>query len=128
MSHFARVDDNDFVVEVIRITQDMVDTGLWGEPDSFVQTSFNTYGGIHYGDDGQPSIDQSKAFRKNYAGILFKLDRVRNAFIPPQDFPSWTLNEDSCLWEAPTPMPTDGKAYAWNESTLSWDEITVPSV
>jgi hypothetical protein len=122
MSHFTRVDDNDFVAEVIRITQDMVDTGHWGAPANFVQTSFNTRGGIHYADDGQPSADQSKALRKNYAGIGFKLDRERNAFIPPKDYPSWVLNEDSCLWQAPVPKPEGN--YVWNEPTLSWQEVT----
>lgn len=120
MSHFARVDDNDFVVDVIRITQDMVDTGHWGAPTSFVQTSFNTRGGIHCGDNDQPSADQSKALRKNYAGIGYTLDLNRDAFIPPRDYPSWTLNESTCLWQAPTPMPTDGKPYRWNEPMLSW--------
>lgn len=128
MSHFAKVDENDFVLEVQRITQDVIDSGLFGNPECFVQTSYNTRGGVHYGDDGQPSADQSKALRKNYAGIGFKLDRMRDAFIPPQDFPSWALNEDSCLWEAPTPMTQDGKPYQWDETLLSWAEITVPSV
>lgn len=123
MSHFARVDDNDFVVEVIRITQDMVDTGHWGAPTSFVQTSFNTRGGIHYADYGQPSADQSKALRKNYAGIGFTFDRLRDAFIPLKDYPSLVLNEDSCLWQAPTPMPDDGKPYKWDELTLAWVEV-----
>ncbi len=123
MSHFAIVDTNDVVKEVQRITQDVIDTGLFGNPTSFIQTSYNTRGGIHYGEDGQPSADQSKALRKNYAGIGFKFDRIRDAFIPPQDFPSWTLNEFSCLWVAPTPYPTDGKTYQWDEPTLSWVEV-----
>lgn len=129
MSHFAQVNENNDVVQVIRINQDVIDTGVFGDPSSFVQTSYNTRGGVHYDPDtGLPSEDQSKAFRKNFAGIGFKYDRVRDAFIPPKDFPSWVLNEDSCLWEAPTPMPTDGKTYSWDEPTLSWVEILVPSV
>lgn len=123
MSHFAIVDENDVVIEVQRIAQDVIDTGAFGAPASFVQTSYNTRGGIHYGEDGEPSVDQSKALRKNYAGIGFIFDRARDAFIPPQNFPSWTLDEFSCLWEAPTPMPTDGKQYEWDESTLSWVEV-----
>lgn len=123
MSHFAIIDKNDFVTQVQRITQDVIDTGLFGAPASFVKTSFNTRGGVHYGEDGQPSLDQSKALRKNYAGIGFKYDRARDAFIPPQDFPSWTLNEDTCLWEPPTPRPLDGLPYRWDEPTLSWVEI-----
>lgn len=124
MSHFVIIDENDFVTQVQRITQDVIDTGLFGAPASFVKTSFNTRGGVHYGEDGQPSLDQSKALRKNYAGIGFKYDRARDAFIPPQDFPSWTLNEDTCLWESPTPRPLDGLPYRWDEPTLAWIEIT----
>jgi hypothetical protein len=125
MSHFAIVDKDDFVAQVQRITQEVIDTGLFGNPSAFIQTSYNTRGGIHYGDDGLPSPDQSKALRKNYAGIGFKYDRVRDAFIPPQDYPSWTLNESTCLWDAPTPMPTDGKPYRWHEPSLSWVEIVI---
>lgn len=128
MSHFAIIDANDVVLQVQVIEQDVIDTGLFGDPTSFERTSYNTRGGVYYGEDGQPSADQSKAYRKNFAGIGFKLDRVRDAFIPPQDLPSWTLNETTCLWEAPTPMPTDGKNYSWDEPTLSWVEILVPSV
>jgi hypothetical protein len=120
MSHFALIDENDIVVNVLVIEQDVIDMGEHGSPDSFVQTSYNTCGGIHKL-GGTP-------FRKNFAVIGGKYDRVRDAFIPPQDFPSWTLNEFSCLWEAPVPMPTDGKPYYWDEPSLSWVEIVVPSV
>jgi hypothetical protein len=75
------------------------------------RTSYNTAGGQH--PEGRP-------FRKNYAGIGFKYDAQRDAFIPPQPYPSWVLNEDTCLWDAPTPMPTDGKLYSWDEETTSW--------
>jgi len=123
MSHFAIVDESDVVTQVLRITQDVIDSGKFGDPASFVRTSYNTLGGVHYDPEtGQPSADQSKALRKNYAGIGFKLDRVRDAFIPPQSFPSWILNEQTCLWEAPTPKPQDGNAYRWDEPTLSWVE------
>ena len=77
------------------------------------QTSYNTYGGVHrYG--GTP-------FRKNYAGIGFKYNESLDAFIPPQDFPSWILNEETCLWEAPVAKPDDGQKYDWNETTQQWD-------
>lgn len=69
--------------------------------------------------------DNGNVVRKNPAGIGFRLDRARNAFIPPQNFPSWILNEFSCLWEAPTPYPTDGKPYRWDEASLSWVEMVV---
>jgi len=89
------------------------------------RTSYNTRGGVHYDPQtGEPSADQSKAFRKNYAGIGYTYDESRDAFIPPKPFDSWTLNEDSCLWEAPVAMPDDGQQYSWNEETTSWDLIT----
>lgn len=87
------------------------------------RTSYNTKGGVHY-TDGAPSADQSKAFRKNYAGIGMTYDYSRDAFIPKKPFDSWVLNETSCLWEAPVEYPTDGENYTWNEDTTSWDLVT----
>ena len=81
------------------------------------QTSYNTHGGVH-SSDGTP-------LRKNHAGIGMTYDEDRDAFIPKQPYPSWTLNEDTCLWEAPSARPDDGKDYRWNESTKSWDEIVI---
>jgi hypothetical protein len=80
------------------------------------RTSYNTRGGVH-SEGGTP-------FRKNYAGIGYTYDFARDAFIPPKPFDSWTLNENSCLWEAPVAMPDDGQQYEWNEETTSWDLIT----
>ena len=80
------------------------------------RTSFNTRGGVH--------SDGGVAFRKNYAGIGYTYDETRDAFIPPKPFDSWILNEDSCLWEAPTAYPDDDQMYTWNEETTSWDLIT----
>ena len=114
MSHFAKVIDG-IVTEVLVIEQDVIDTGMFGDPSLWVQTSYNTHGGQH--PEGRP-------LRKNYAGVGYTYDEERDAFIPPQPFPSWTLNEDTCLWDAPTPYPDDGKPYAWNEATLAWVEIT----
>lgn len=114
MSHFAKVIDG-IVTEVLVIEQDVIDTGLFGEPSLFIQTSYNTVGGQH--PEGRP-------LRKNYAGIGYTYDPVRDAFIPPSPFPSWALNEDTCLWDAPTPKPDDGKPYTWDEATLAWVEIT----
>jgi hypothetical protein len=114
MSHFAKV-ENGIVTEVIVIEQDVLNTGLWGNPSLWVQTSYNTFGGKHKL-GGTP-------LRKNYAGIGYTYDSERDAFIPPQPFPSWLLDDDSCQWQAPIPMPTDGKNYAWNEPSLSWIEI-----
>jgi hypothetical protein len=113
MSHFAKVIDG-VVTEVLVIEQDVIDTGLFGDPALFVQTSYNTYGGQH--PEGRP-------LRKNYAGIGYTYDAVRDAFIAPSPFPSWLLNEDTCLWGAPVAHPDDGKSYAWDEDTLSWIEV-----
>jgi hypothetical protein len=110
MSHFAKVIDG-IVTEVLVIDQDVIDTGMFGEPSLWVQTSYNTRGGQH--PEGRP-------LRKNYAGIGYTYDEERDAFIPPQPFPSWTLNEDTCLWDAPTPYPDDNKRYYWNEDILEW--------
>jgi hypothetical protein len=113
MSHFAKI-ENGTVTQVIVAEQDVIDTGLFGDPSLWVQTSYNTLGGVHTL-GGTP-------LRKNYAGIGYTYDSERDAFIPPTPFASWLLNEDTCLWEAPTPMPTDGKQYSWDEETLSWLE------
>ena len=118
MSHFAQIDGNNIVTQVIVIEQDVVDTGLFGDPNSWIQTSYNTSGGIH--------LLGGTPLRKNYAGIGYTYDSIRDAFIPPKPFNSWVLNETSCLYEAPTPMPTDDKMYSWNEDTLSWVEIATP--
>ena len=118
MSHFAQIDENNIVTQVIVIEQDVVDTGLFGDPTSWIQTSYNTIGGVHT-QGGIP-------LRKNYAGIGYTYDSTRDAFIPPKPFNSWLLNETSCLYEALTPMPTDDKMYSWDEDTLSWVEITTP--
>lgn len=126
MSHFAKLDENNIVVFVTVGRQE--DNGKEAElsartGDVYKQTSYNTRGGIHYDPNtNQPSADQSKALRKNYAGIGYFYDAVLDAFIPPKPFPSWVLNEQTCLWESPTPMPNDGKMYVWDENTQSWVE------
>jgi hypothetical protein len=131
MSHFAKLDENNVVVFVTVGRQE--DDGLEEEliartGDVYRQTSYNTHGGVHYTTDDEgnrmPSEDQTKAFRKNYAGIGFAYDEERDAFIPPQPFDSWVLNEDTCLWDAPVPYPTDGAMYTWDEETTSWIEVT----
>ena len=124
MSHFAKLDENNVVIFVTVGRQE--DDGLEEEliartGDVYRQTSYNTYGGVHY-TDGAPSEDQTKAFRKNYAGLGFTYDDERDAFIPPKPFESWVLNEDTCLWDAPVPMPEDGM-YTWGEETGAWIEV-----
>lgn len=113
MSHFARINAYGIVEQVIVAEQDFIDT--LPDSGSWVQTSYNTYGGQHRL-GGTP-------LRKNYAGVGYRFDAQRDAFIPPQPYPSWTLNEDTCLWDAPIPMPQDGKPYDWDESTTSWVEF-----
>ena len=120
MAHFAKV-ENSLVTEVLVISQDVIDSGLFGDPALFVQTSYNTHGGVHYGPDGQP--DGGVALRKNYAGIGFAYDPLLDAFIPPKPYPSWLLDTQTCLWDAPVPYPSDGKTYYWDEATLSWVEV-----
>ena len=110
MSHFAKV-ENGIVTQVIVAEQEVIDSGLFG--DGWVQTSYNTHGGQH-ANGGVP-------LRKNYAGIGYTYDSQRDAFIPPQPYPSWSLVEDTCLWNPPTPMPTEGGPYKWDETTQSWD-------
>jgi hypothetical protein len=111
MSHFARITAQGIVEQVIVAEQDFIDT--LSDKTSWVQTSYNTRGGQH--PEGRP-------LRKNYAGIGYSYDSVRDAFIPPKPYASWVLNENTCLWDAPTPYPTDGKTYNWDENTQQWVE------
>tara|TARA_R110000822_G_scaffold90554_2_gene209349 strand:+ start:83 stop:427 length:345 start_codon:yes stop_codon:yes gene_type:complete len=113
MSHYAKV-VNGIVQQVIVAEAEFFQTFVDTSPGDWIQTSYNTYGGQHR-NGGTP-------LRKNYAGIGFTYDRTKDAFIPPKPFASWVLNEDTCLWDAPTSMPTDGKFYEWDESTTSWLE------
>ena len=119
MAHFAQVIDS-IVQRVIVIEQETLNLGYWGDPANWVQTSYNTRGGIHYGPDGKP--DGGVALRKNYAGIGFTYDAVLDAFIPPQPYPSWRLDTGTCWWEPPVPYPDDGQKYQWDEETQSWIE------
>jgi hypothetical protein len=127
MPHFAKLDQNNIVVFVTvgRDEDEEKEAELSARTgDVYKRTSYNTRGGIHYDPNtGQPSTNQSKAFRKNYAGIGFTYDEFRDAFIPPKPFSSWILNEQTCLWGSPVPMPNDGKIYKWNENNLSWLEV-----
>ena len=121
MAHFAKV-NNGIVEQVIVAEPEFFDTFVDSSPGQWIQTSYNTRGGVHYNPEtGEPSADQSKALRKNYAGIGYSYDATRDAFIPPKPYASWLLNDDTCLWSAPVAMPTDGGRYTWNESTQTWD-------
>lgn len=118
MAHFAKVEDN-IVTQIIVADQSIIDTF----PDRYqwIQTSYNTLGGVHYGPDRVP--DGGEALRMNYASIGGTYDLARDAFIFAKPFASWTLNDATCLWEAPIPMPDDGKIYNWDEDSLSWIEL-----
>ena len=118
MAHFAKLDENNVVIFVTvgRQEDDGKEADLCARTgDVYKQTSYNTHGGVH-ALGGTP-------LRKNYAGIGYTYDAGRDAFIPVKPYPSWVLDEFSCLWNAPVPYPDDGKRYTWNEGTLSWDEI-----
>ena len=112
MSHFAKV-ENGIVTQVIVVEQDVIDTGIFGH--GWVQTSYNTHSNQH--PEGRP-------LRGNYAGIGYIYDDVNDVFYAPQPYASWTINNTTWTWEAPTPMPTEGGPYKWDEPTLSWIELT----
>jgi hypothetical protein len=125
MAHYAFIDSNNIVTEVI-VGKDETDTAQdWEQHyaefrpgQRCLRTSYNTVGGVHTL-GGTP-------FRKNYASHGYIYDEIRDAFIPPKpaEFPSWILNEDTCLWESPVPYPAEeGKRFTWNETTVSWDEF-----
>ena len=123
MGHFAKV-SNGKVTRVIVAEADFFNNFVDDSPGQWIQTSYNTRGGAHYQPNtNEPSEDQSKALRKNYAGIGYTYDSTKDAFIPPQPFNSWTLNEDTCLWDSPVPYPEDGKLYKWNEEIVNWEVI-----
>lgn len=133
MAHYAIIDNNNVVIQVFvgRDEDDLDETGVDWETQYSTQgvickrTSYNTQGGIHYdAQTGQPSSDQSKALRKNYAGVGYAYDPERDAFIPPKTYNSWVLNEATCLWEAPVKEPKTGGPYVWDEETISW--VTIP--
>ena len=115
MSHFAKVLDGK-VIQVIVAEKEFFDTFVDSTPGSWIQTSYNTYGNQH--PEGRP-------LRGNYAGIGDTYDSINDVFYAPQPYPSWTLNNNTWLWESPVPYPTDGKPYKWNETTKNWTEIIV---
>jgi len=106
MAHFAKLNNN-IVTDVLVAEQNFINSGLTGDSFLWVQTSY------------------SGSFRKNFAGVGDTYDKAKDAFIPPKPYPSWTLIEATCQWEAPTAIPDNGTAYAWNEDTTAWVSITV---
>ena len=144
MVYFAKLDENNNVLEIHSvddsiIVQDGVENEYLGKlflnqtfnsESKYIQTSYNTRGGVHYQSNGLRSQDQSKSFRKNYAGIGFYYDEVKDSFIPPKPYNSWILNEETCLWEPPMSFPTIGNIpfpykkynyYIWNENIINWE-------
>ena len=125
MAHFAEIDENNIVTRVLVVADEedhrgqeflATDLGLGG---TWKKTSYNTQGGVH--------VNGGTPFRKNYAGVGYTYDESRDAFIPEKPYPSWVLNEETCLWDAPTPMPVEeGKMFEWVEADLSWQEVVLP--
>lgn len=111
MAHFAQIDKDNKVIQVIVAEQNIIDSGLFGEPSSWIQTSYNTNRGVN---------PNGKALRKNFAGVGYTYDEDRDAFIAPKVFESWILNEETCCWEPPSDFPLDGKMYTWNEEQRKW--------
>lgn len=125
MAHYAKVLDG-IVTKVIVAEATYFDSFIDDSPGDWIKTSYNTHAGVHYtpsptSDLNTPSSDQSKALRKNYAGVGFTYDKDRDAFIPPKPEESWTLNETTCQWDCPLPYPTDGKSYTWDDSAYKAD-------
>ena len=115
MAHFAKVNSG-IVEQVIVAEPEFFDTFVDSSPGQWLQTSYNTHGGVH--------TLGGTSLRKNYAGVGFTYDSTRDAFIPPKPYASWTVNEDTCLWDCPVAYPSDGKNYTWNEDTQKWNEVT----
>jgi hypothetical protein len=118
MSHFAKV-LNDMVINIMVAEPEFFDTFVDSSPGEWIQTSYNTRGGVH--------LQGGTPLRKNFAGIGYTYDRIRDAFIPPQPYPSWRLNEETCCWDPPIPYPSDGDLYVWNEADKSWIVVSNPS-
>lgn len=120
MAHFAKVRDG-FVVDVIVAEPEFFETFVDSSAGQWIQTSYNTRGGVHYDPNtGLPSADQSKALRKNYAGIGYVYDHQLDAFYEKQRWASWTLDPVTCLWQPPVSYPNDGKTYDWDEANQTW--------
>lgn len=128
MGHYAKV-LNTIVSEVIVADAEFFTTFVDSSPGAWIQTSYNTHGGIHYvpnSNPPEPSPDQSKSLRANYAGIGYTYDQTNDVFYAPQPYPSWTISAPTWIWQPPVPYPTDGKMYTWDEATTSWVEVTTP--
>ena len=118
MAYFAELDENNVVTRVLSVSNnDCPDPAPANE-----QQGINFLAGLGLGSNWKQTSYNAN-FRKNYAGIGYAYDAVRDAFIPPKPFASWVLNETTCNWESPVPYPDDNKNYVWDETTISWKEI-----
>lgn len=117
MGHYAKVVDGK-VASVIVAEPEFFNTFIDNSPGEWIQASYNTRGGVHYGPDGQP--DGGVALRANYAGVGYTYDAENDVFYAPQPFPSWTISAPDWVWKAPVEYPKDGKIYTWDESNLNW--------
>lgn len=118
MAHFAKLDENNKVLEVNVVSNNALDPSNEEESGIAFLTEWSG------GHSNWKQTSYNSTFRKNYCGIGFTYDADRDAFIAPKPFESWLLDEETCRWQAPTPMPTDGKMYMWDEATLAWVELT----
>ena len=123
MAHFAQIDENNIVIRILVIEQEEINTGNWGNPNTWIQTSYNTRAGVHYTPNSAGVPDSGTPLRKNYAGIGYTYDKIRDAFIPPKPYSSWVLNEDKCIWEAPVSHPDNDNFYIWDEESLDWELV-----
>lgn len=115
MAHFAKI-ENGIVTQVIVAEQEVINTGLWGDPSTWVQTSYNTIGGKH---------PENRPLRGNFAGIGYTYDAENDVFYAPKPFPSWTISGPDWIWKPPVDMPKDGKLYRWDENNLTWVLIDI---
>ena len=120
MAHFAKLDENNYVIAVNALSNHVIIINGVESEQVGIDFMSNL---LNYPFWKQTSYNGN--FRKNYAGIGYYYDSVRDAFSPPKPFPSWTLNEESCLWDSPVLYPSDGKMYTWNEEILNWQEINL---
>jgi hypothetical protein len=130
MAHWAEVDKNNIVTRVTVMENSLPNQGLDWLVGHFggvwLKTSYNTRSGVYVAPNSsppEPDVDQTQAFRVNYAGIGYTYDEARDAFVAPQPYPSWTLKEATCQWDAPVPYPADEADYAWDEETINWEEV-----
>ena len=122
MSYFAKVLDEK-VIQVIKAEENFFTTFVDTTPGTWIQTSYNTRGGIHYGQDGNP--DGGIALRGNYAGIGYTYDHINDVFFAPQPYQSWTISKSTWEWQPPIPYPNDEKSYIWDETKIAWKEVFI---